>query len=1029
MKCSNCQADVSDDSLYCKKCGASLICSDVQITRADNIPKSDQNHEFDFKIGEKFGNRYKIIEELGKGGMGCVFKAHDNILDTDVALKMIRPEFLSNKKMIARFKKEILLAREITHENVVRIYDFGDVDGTKFISMEYINGKTLKDIIKENGPFESENTISIIKEICMGLDAAHKKDIIHRDLKPQNIMIDIKGKIYITDFGLAKSVREEYVSHTGLVIGTPQYIPPELWKGEEADKRSDIYTLGIIMYEMVTGNELFRTDSDYGYLQKHLHEDPEFPLYLKEKYPNFFINIIRKCLAKERISRYQNCMDVYRDLDDRMFSKGVLITEVKRSIRKTGPTKIILSVLFILSVSLLSIVLVKKKPGYEHKRSVAILYFKNLSGSSELDHFTYSLPELLTTDLGQSKYIRVLPEEKINSVLNSSDYLDKNIVKSELFQKAGKKIKANYFVQGSFIKSGEDLRISIILRETDSGEILTTNQCISNVGNIFPVIDKFTKEIKKSIKLSDSEILADVDNNIEDITTSSPEALKYYIFGKKLFNEGDFKGSLIEYEKAVEIDHEFAMAYRDMAYAYVYLGDMKKRIEYFRKTFKYINKMSEKEKLLIYADYYGEIEINFTKAHESYNKLLKIYPDDINANLESGFFYSWLEQWDNAIEKLENVISEDSSNLVALRDIVTCFFGKGDYDKVENIIANFEKVFPDQNKSEIRRLKYYLFMLQKKFDLATQIVRKQKEFQDIDDQEYYYLTAKIELLKGNLINGEDVYSKMLNSTEGILKYNKIVNFEYMFLFEGKFRKAFEILDDQIKTLKYKSYIRDAKFKKIFIKIISGDYSNISKLFDSLEISYIEKFSMVKTRFLYLKGFYSLKSGDVSGAEKFAYKLKKISETNFFKKQTLRLLFHLQGLIEKEKGRYEQAKQLFMKGLEISSYEWGSSDIFVANRALFYYSLGQTYFLTNEFDGSEKWFKKIGDLSLSRYYFGNLYAKSFYYLGKIYRKKGWIGKAIENYEKFVSMWETGDKAIVGEYVSNAMLQIHNLKKKF
>ncbi len=279
---------MSDDSLYCGKCGQSLIGSDIQITRNDFTHELKNNRSLDFKSGENFGDRYRIISELGKGGMGQVFKAHDNVLGIDVALKMVRPEFLMNKKMISRFKQEILLAREITHENVSRIYDFGDVDGIKFISMEFISGRTLKDIVRKDGPVDIEQAIEISKAICSGLSAAHKKEIIHRDLKPQNIMIDDNGHVIITDFGLAKSVREENVSNTGLVIGTPQYIPPELWKGEVADKRSDIYSLGIIMYEMVAGQELFQSDSDYGYLQKHVNEDPQFPPDIKEKLPSFY---------------------------------------------------------------------------------------------------------------------------------------------------------------------------------------------------------------------------------------------------------------------------------------------------------------------------------------------------------------------------------------------------------------------------------------------------------------------------------------------------------------------------------------------------------------------------------------------------------------------------------------------------------------------------------------------------------------------------------------------------------------------
>ncbi len=566
----------------------------MQITRNDFSHELKNNRSFNFMSGENFGDRYRIISELGKGGMGQVFKAHDNVLDIDVALKMIRPEFLMNKKMIARFKQEILLAREITHENVSRIHDFGDVDGIKFISMEFISGRTLKDIVRKDGPVEVEKALEISKAICEGLSAAHKKEIIHRDLKPQNIMIDDKGHVFITDFGLAKSVREENVSHTGLVIGTPQYIPPELWKGEVADKRSDIYSLGIIMYEMVTGEELFQSDSDYGYLQKHVNEEPKFPADIKDKLPSFFKQLILRCLAKNREARYQNCEEIHRDIKDRLYSTGTFLNNFERSIKKTGPLKIGLSLLLILIISLIGSLIFKNGTPEQKKRSVAILYFKNLSGIKDLDYFSYSLPELLATDLGQSKYIKVLPEDKVSKILKESNFLSASFIDEKMFEKLGDLANVKYLVQGSFIKSGNDLRVTVKLRDSDTGEFLSTDYQDATMDNIFSAVDRLTTGLKKRFNLTENEIFADIDSEIESITTSSREALNHYITGKRLFNDNKFQESLLEYGKAVDIDPEFAMAYRDMAWAYAYLNDWEKRKEYFEKTIQHIEKLSER---------------------------------------------------------------------------------------------------------------------------------------------------------------------------------------------------------------------------------------------------------------------------------------------------------------------------------------------------------------------------------------------------------------------------------------------------
>ncbi len=1028
MICSNCKADVSDDSLYCGKCGQSLIGSDLQITRNDFTQKLNNTKILDFKNGESFGERYKMISVLGKGGMGQVFKAHDSVLDIDVALKMIRPEFLMNKKMISRFKQEILLAREITHENVSRIYDFGEVDGTKFISMEFISGRTLKDIVKNDGPSEIEKAIKISKAICNGLSAAHKKEIIHRDLKPQNIMIDENDHVYITDFGLAKSIKEENVSHTGLVIGTPQYIPPELWKGEVADKRSDIYSLGIIMYEMVTGEELFQSDSDYGYLQKHVNEEPEFPDEIIDKLPSFYNNVILKCLFKDRAKRYQDCSDIYRDLEDKVYTKGTLISELERSIKKTGLLKIGLFIGLILLISFFGSMILKKGPPVQKKRSVAILYFKNLSGMKDLDHYSYSLPELLATDLGQSKYIRVLSDDKVSEVLKEKNYLSSNIFDQKFFETIGDEANVNYLIQGSFIRSGEDLRISVKLRDSDTGEMLSTDYVDASADNIFPAIDRLTTGLKRRFDLSESEILADIDNNIEDITTSSPEALNHYIRGKKLFNNNNFTGSIIEFKKAVSIDPEFAMAYRDIAWSYAYLNDYKNRKKYFEKTILYINRLSEREKLLISADYYGEEFSTFNKSLESYNKLLKIYPDDIYANLESGFFYTWFEEWDKAISRYNNVSENDSSNVIALNGLVNCYSGKGNYAEAEKLISDFEKIYPGNNREAILGMKFRLNILQRKFDLALKVVNEEKQIGSLNDQDYHFSINKLDLLNENTINSRIEYEKLLKFNNGKIDHIKISNLEFMFLFNGHYSIALKILDDQINNLEDQAYVSDAKFKIFFIMLRSGDKKWSLKAIKEFN----EKLSVKSTaniyKQLFLTGLANINLGRLKESEEFAVKIKNLSEISLFKKQITRLYFLIIAKIERSKLNYDKSIEYLKEGSRFLSFDWGGGNSFYEINPFYYYELGLTNFLMNKSDESEKWFKKIGDLTFCRYYFGDLYAKSFYYLGKIYQKKGWTGKAIESYNNFILMWGNGDKEIVGKMINDAIKQVKLLETK-
>ena len=211
------------------------------------------------QIGQLLGGRYEILQLLGEGGMGAVYKATDRELDRFVALKVIRPELASNPAILARFKQELLLAHQVTHRNVIRIYDLGDAEGIKFITMEFIEGKDLRSLIREKKKYAPEEAVEVIQQVCQALEAAHNVGVIHRDLKPQNIMQDATGRILVMDFGLARTLGGDGMTQTGAIVGTMEYMSPEQALGKELDQRSDIFALGLILYEMLTGKrDLFR---------------------------------------------------------------------------------------------------------------------------------------------------------------------------------------------------------------------------------------------------------------------------------------------------------------------------------------------------------------------------------------------------------------------------------------------------------------------------------------------------------------------------------------------------------------------------------------------------------------------------------------------------------------------------------------------------------------------------------------------------------------------------------------------------
>jgi len=312
MKCPHCQADNTSDSVFCHKCGAPLVSPDkASYSRTITF----QQPVFGLPEGSIFAERYKIIKELGVGGMGKVYRVMDETIDEEIALKLIKPEIASDIRTIARFKNELKLSRKISHTNVCRMHHLGEDEGIPFITMELIHGADLKSFLQKEGALSLDKVYFYTKQICAGLSAAHKLGVIHRDLKPSNIMINEEGVAKIMDFGIARSISTETITESGMMVGTLDYMSPEQAGGQKVDNRSDIYTLGVILFHLVTGELPFKGDTPIGTALKHQTEPPPPPIELKPEIPEALNHIILKCLEKTPDKRYQDVEDLLIDLE------------------------------------------------------------------------------------------------------------------------------------------------------------------------------------------------------------------------------------------------------------------------------------------------------------------------------------------------------------------------------------------------------------------------------------------------------------------------------------------------------------------------------------------------------------------------------------------------------------------------------------------------------------------------------------------------------------------------------------------
>jgi serine/threonine protein kinase/tetratricopeptide (TPR) repeat protein len=507
IECPKCQHENPDETAFCGKCGTKFD-ADVGPTKTLETPTEE------LRRGGVFAGRYEIIEELGKGGMGKVYRVEDKKAKEEIALKLIKPEIAADKKTIERFRNELTTARKISHRNVCRMYDLGEEKGAHFITMEYVPGEDLKSLIRRV-KVDIGTTIKIAKQVCEGLSEAHRLGVVHRDLKPSNIMIDKEGEAKIMDFGIARTIKEKRITGSGVMIGTPEYMSPEQVEAKDIDQRTDIYALGIILYEMVTGQLPFEGDTPLNIAMKHKSEAPKNPKEYNPQIPEAVSRVIQRCLEKNREMRYQTVEEVLSELG--MIGRP-----------KAGTTGI---------------------PGW--KNSIAVLPFADLSPQKDQEYFCDGIAEELISTLTQVKDLKVAARTSAFS------FKGKDIDIREI----GEKLNVDKVLEGSVRKAGNRLRITAQLINVADGYHLWSEKYDREMENIFAIQDEISLAIVDKLKV---KLLAEEKEAVVKHYTEDPEAYNLYLKGnyfvRKAYIEEMQKG--IEYfQKAIERDPNYAPAY------------------------------------------------------------------------------------------------------------------------------------------------------------------------------------------------------------------------------------------------------------------------------------------------------------------------------------------------------------------------------------------------------------------------------------------------------------------------------------
>jgi len=1031
VQCPHCLADNSEDSQVCTRCGSSLEDS-LDTFTSPLLKRTTPEGFIYFAPGEVFADRYRIVEEIGRGGMGIVYKAEDQHLGIKVALKLIDPFYSGSSSMVQRFKKETLLTRSISHENVIRIHDIGQHDDVIFISMDYIEGQNLRQLVRVSGSLGTETATKITQQICMALVAAHKKGIIHRDLKSQNIMVDSEGHVYAMDFGLAKSMEGSLrgLLPRGRVMGTPAYMSPEQARGEDVDHRSDIYSLGIIMFELFAGARPFAAESKEEYIEKHINEAPALPSKVNPLIPDHINDVILKCLEKDKEKRFQSAQEILEALTP------PLEREESEKLARSGFGKV-LRYWFILPLIIAGAFgaysLLKNKgtdeklvyPLFEElgRKSIAIVVFENNTGDESLNHLGRALQNWLIYDLGQSKYFKILADDKLNQVLDDEKTTDSRQYSTETLGKISEMASVKYFILGSYTKTGDSYWITIKIREIGKSELLGMVQLdAATEADLHQTVDIATNRIKEQFMLTEDMILADRDEEVGVFTTSDPEAWKYFNYAVKLGPERKYEEAITYYKRAIEIDPEFAIAYKRMAEAYRRIDDVDKFRESLLKAVEFSHRASDRDKFLIKAAVSFFLENSIPQAIEDYKEMLQIFPDDEEANNYLGATYRFIEEWDLALPYFEKSLKSSTllDRAVALDNVVYIYTAKGWYDQAEEIMKVNEHFF--SNKAFYHRYMSNIYLCQNKCDLALKEVRKALKIEP-DNPVNHRRLGQVQLLMGDFKSANSTYSDLINKEDERSKSEGIYRQVFVYLTRGRFEDCLSQIDKGLKlALKPTLALQRINYYLTLIQInlrlkrIEQAWEASHKLYEAAVES---EYDNAKMFALLMRGSIQVEMEKLADAKGTAVQLRKLSDKVGIPKH-FRYYHLLQGKIFWKEGMQKQAVNELETAVSFLPHQNHPSD----NHAMFLEELAIAHYQMQNLENAAEVYRQISLLTAGRVSLGDVYALSFYWLGKIHHENRQINQAKDSYRFFLKLWEKSDPGL--EWVEDAKKQLQILE---
>jgi eukaryotic-like serine/threonine-protein kinase len=989
---------------------------------------------------------YRIAEEISRGGMGIVYRATDTRLNRDVALKVLPDDLTHDADRRRRFVQEAQAASALEHPHIAVIHEVDEVDGLTFIAMELIRGEKLSDQLgRQRLPVA--RAIEIATEVAAGLARAHEKQIVHRDLKPANVMITDEGHSKIIDFGIAKLIepiagenvntQTSHQTDVGVILGTMTYMSPEQTRGDRVDHRSDIFSFGILLHEMLTGQPPFQGKTGVETASAILHlPAPRLPALgptVAAETSADIQRIVDKCLAKDPADRYQGMKDVGVDLRAarrRLESAPQSVTTPTSATSPPvakRPTWIYALAGAAAVAAIAATVLYTRRPidgattstataaTGPTKPSVAVLYFDNTTGDKDLEWLRTGITEMVVTDLSQSPDIEVVGTDRLYDILAQLRRADDKVLSPDVVNQVAERTGVDHVLIGSYMKSGDAVRINVRLQDAKSGRIVTSERVEGpSATALFAMVDDLSRRIRakfEGLKAGGGAAPAllnapgaapeGLDRGLGDVTTSSIDAYKHYAEGINLherFREAEAASLL---EKAIAIDPAFAMAYVKLAVVQFNLGHLDLSDKYAGLALKHADRLTPRERFYIEGYYYSQRPATFTRGFEAYTKCVELDAGHQACRHNLALGLTNIGRPADSARHYEELIRRGSTNPSAITNLAGNYAALGEFDKALAVTQTFSKRNPESGAGH-RGVGFVLISLRRYEDAIQELARA--GLLDPTDPTVLVGRGIAQILREDWTAAREANASLSSSPDETRKWFGAMLQSFVSLYSGRSVEALTWSERAIAAYKVPG-ARSSAARRLTASALEAKGQTAQALSHALKAAADSKglpeelnAHIAAARLLVLSGrskeAEDVLGGLVGGADSLTSDV------------VTRGVSLARGYMALARSDYSAAiKELSVAHGLLSPR--GGSIIAPSQHVPAWFALGEAHWGAGKPADAMPWFERVAASGYEHSFFPIEYVRSFYYLGKIHEAAGDMTKARDAYRRFVGYWKDGD----------------------